>query len=63
MIKLRNRYLVSALNNEFYFDELELTIINKDIAKSIGPVVNLKMMFDKETGKSKGFAFVEYQGE
>ncbi|CDR36785.1 CYFA0S01e04478g1_1 [Cyberlindnera fabianii] len=30
------------------------------IAKSVGPVVGLKMMFDKETGKSKGYAFVEY---
>lgn len=31
-----------------------------DIAKSVGPVVNLKLLFDKDTGKSKGYAFVEY---
>lgn len=34
-----------------------------DIAKSIGPVVKLEMMFDKDTGRSKGYAFVEYMGE
>jgi cleavage stimulation factor subunit 2 len=31
-----------------------------DITKSIGPVVNLEIMLDKETGKSKGYVFVEY---
>ncbi|KAH3667928.1 hypothetical protein WICMUC_005141 [Wickerhamomyces mucosus] len=41
------------------YDQTEQQIL--DIARSIGPVINLKMMFDKETGKSKGFAFVEYK--
>lgn len=40
------------------YDQTEEQIM--DIAKSIGPVVNLEMMFDKETGRSKGYAFVEY---
>lgn len=40
------------------FDQTEEQVL--DIAQSIGPVVNMKMMFDKETGKSKGYAFIEY---
>lgn len=40
------------------YDQTEEQVL--DIARSIGPVVNMKMMFDKDSGKSKGFAFVEY---
>lgn len=40
------------------YDQTEEQVL--DIASSIGPVANLKMMFDKDTGRSKGFAFVEY---
>ncbi|KAH3662331.1 hypothetical protein OGAPHI_005583 [Ogataea philodendri] len=32
-----------------------------DIARSVGPVVSSKLLFDRETGKSKGYAFIEYQ--
>lgn len=31
-----------------------------DIAKSVGPVQDLKLLFDTTTGKSKGYAFVKY---
>ncbi|SGZ48000.1 CIC11C00000002308 [Sungouiella intermedia] len=31
-----------------------------DIAKSVGPVTDLKLMFDPTTGRSKGSAFVRY---
>lgn len=31
-----------------------------DIAKSVGPVSDLKLLFDPVSGKSKGYAFVRY---
>ena len=31
-----------------------------DIFKEVGPIVNFRLMFDKETGKPRGFAFCEY---
>ncbi|ANB11785.1 Rna15p [Sugiyamaella lignohabitans] len=34
-----------------------------DIFKSVGPVANIRLVFDKDTGKSKGFGFVEYHDE
>ncbi|OUM51539.1 hypothetical protein BVG19_g642 [[Candida] boidinii] len=40
------------------FDQTEEQIL--DIARSVGPVVSSKLLFDKETGKSKGYAFIEY---
>ncbi|ODV98305.1 hypothetical protein PACTADRAFT_48090 [Pachysolen tannophilus NRRL Y-2460] len=40
------------------YDQTEEQVL--EIAKSVGPVVDLKLLFDKETGKSKGYAFVEY---
>ncbi|CDK27708.1 unnamed protein product [Kuraishia capsulata CBS 1993] len=43
------------------YDQTEEQVL--DIAKSVGPVVNTRLVFDKETGKSKGFAFVEYADE
>ncbi|KAH3687339.1 hypothetical protein WICPIJ_001683 [Wickerhamomyces pijperi] len=41
------------------YDQTEQQVL--EIANTIGPVVNMKMMFDKETGKSKGYAFIEYK--
>lgn len=32
-----------------------------DIVRSVGPVEEIRLVFDKDTGKSKGFAFVEYR--
>lgn len=32
----------------------------EDIFKSVGPVENTRLMFDRATGKSKGFAFIQY---
>lgn len=31
-----------------------------EIAKSVGPVEDLRLLFDQTTGKSKGYAFVKY---
>lgn len=40
------------------FDYTEEQVL--DIAKSVGPVNDLKLLFDPVTGKSKGYAFVRY---
>lgn len=40
------------------YDQTEEQIL--DIFKTVGPVANIRLVFDKESGKSKGFAFVEY---
>jgi cleavage stimulation factor subunit 2 len=40
------------------YDQTEEQIL--DIFRSVGPVANFKLVFDKDTGKSKGFGFVEY---
>ncbi|ODV59915.1 Rna15p ASCRUDRAFT_24375, partial [Ascoidea rubescens DSM 1968] len=40
------------------YDQTEEQVLQ--IVKSVGPVCKFKLMFDKTTGKSKGFAFVEY---
>ena len=31
-----------------------------DIFKEVGPVHSLKLMFDRETGKARGYGFCEY---
>lgn len=31
-----------------------------DIFKEVGPVLSLKLIFDKDTGRSRGYAFCEY---
>ncbi|KAM9891827.1 hypothetical protein OXX79_010446 [Metschnikowia pulcherrima] len=31
-----------------------------EIAKSVGPIIDLKLMFDSTTGRSKGSAFIRY---
>ncbi|SCU90161.1 LANO_0D07800g1_1 [Lachancea nothofagi CBS 11611] len=41
------------------YDQTEEQIL--DLCSNVGPVVNLKMMFDPQTGRSKGYAFVEYR--
>ncbi|SCU77810.1 LAFA_0A03488g1_1 [Lachancea sp. 'fantastica'] len=41
------------------YDQTEEQIL--DLCSNVGPVVHLKMMFDQQTGKSKGYAFVEYR--
>ncbi|KAG5356665.1 mRNA 3'-end-processing protein [Yarrowia sp. C11] len=40
------------------YDQTEEQML--DIFKSVGPVISLKLMFDKETGRSKGYGFAEY---
>ncbi|PVV04769.1 hypothetical protein BB560_000719 [Smittium megazygosporum] len=32
----------------------------KDILGDVGPVIDFKLIFDKETGKPKGYGFCEY---
>ncbi|EDO16169.1 hypothetical protein Kpol_1026p16 [Vanderwaltozyma polyspora DSM 70294] len=41
------------------YDQTEEQLL--DLCRNVGPVVNLKLMFDPQTGKSKGYAFVEYK--
>ncbi len=33
-----------------------------DIFKQIGPVKSFRLVFDKETGRTKGYGFCEYHG-
>lgn len=40
------------------FDYTEEQVL--EIAKSVGPVMDLKLLFDPMTGKSKGYSFVKY---
>jgi cleavage stimulation factor subunit 2 len=40
------------------FDLSEEQLI--DIFKEVGPITNFRLMFDKDTGKPRGFAFCEY---
>ncbi|KAK9382077.1 uncharacterized protein V2V93DRAFT_366386 [Kockiozyma suomiensis] len=40
------------------YDQSEEQIM--DVFQSVGPVANFKFVFDKETGRPKGFGFVEY---
>lgn len=41
------------------YDQTEQQIL--DLCQTIGPVTALKMMFDPTTGKSKGYAFIEFK--
>ncbi|CCC67141.1 hypothetical protein NCAS_0A05830 [Naumovozyma castellii] len=41
------------------YDQTEEQIL--DLCNNVGPVINLKMMFDPQTGKSKGYAFIEFK--
>lgn len=41
------------------YDQTEQQIL--DLCSNVGPVVSLKMMFDPQTGKSKGYAFIEFK--
>lgn len=40
------------------FDHTEEQVL--EIAKSVGPVIDLKLLFDPMTGKSRGYAFIKY---
>ncbi|KAK7208543.1 hypothetical protein BZA70DRAFT_274016 [Myxozyma melibiosi] len=40
------------------YDQSEEQIM--DVFQSVGPVANFRFVFDKETGRPKGFGFVEY---
>jgi cleavage stimulation factor subunit 2 len=31
-----------------------------DILKEVGPVLSFRLMFDRETGKARGYGFAEY---
>ena len=39
----------------------EINDLRDHIANEIGPVDNIEIIFDKNSGKSKGFAFVEME--
>ncbi|KAK5782429.1 hypothetical protein RI543_000366 [Arxiozyma heterogenica] len=41
------------------YDQTEQQIL--DLCSNVGPVMNMKMMFDSTTGKSKGYAFIEFK--
>lgn len=41
------------------YDQTEQQIL--DLCSNVGPVINLRMMFDPITGKSKGYAFIEFK--
>ena len=41
------------------YDQTEQQIL--DLCQTIGPVTAMKMMFDPTTGKSKGYAFIEFK--
>lgn len=41
------------------YDQTEQQIL--DLCRNVGPVSDMKMMFDPQTGKSKGYAFVEFK--
>ncbi|CAI4061926.1 hypothetical protein SKDZ_07G2100 [Saccharomyces kudriavzevii ZP591] len=41
------------------YDQTEEQIL--DLCSNVGPVINLKMMFDPQTGRSKGYAFIEFR--
>ncbi|SMN21926.1 similar to Saccharomyces cerevisiae YGL044C RNA15 Cleavage and polyadenylation factor I (CF I) component involved in cleavage and polyadenylation of mRNA 3' ends [Maudiozyma saulgeensis] len=41
------------------YDQTEQQIL--DLCTNVGPVVSMKMMFDPQTGKSKGYAFIEFK--
>ncbi|KAI5953363.1 hypothetical protein KGF54_002734 [Candida jiufengensis] len=43
---------------KFPFDYTEEQV--REIAKSVGPVLDVKLLFDELTGKSKGYAIINY---
>lgn len=54
------------VNNKLYVGNLPWTFDNNqlsDIFKKHGNVISAKVVTDKESGKSKGFGFVEMENE
>jgi len=51
------KLFVAGLPYDLYDDELV------EIFEKFGPIVSAKVALDKETGKSRGFGFVEMQNE
>jgi RNA recognition motif-containing protein len=51
------KLFVAGLPYDLYDDELT------EIFEKFGPLVSAKVTLDKETGKSRGFGFVEMQNE
>jgi len=51
------KLFVAGLPYDLYDDELA------EIFEKFGPLVSAKVTLDKETGKSRGFGFVEMQNE
>lgn len=35
----------------------------KDIFSEVGPVISFRLVFDRDTGKPKGYGFCEYQDQ
>jgi RNA recognition motif-containing protein len=56
-IKSYMKLFVAGLPYDLYDDELV------EIFEKFGPLVSAKVTIDKETGKSRGFGFVEMQNE
>lgn len=52
----KNNAAVSIGKFPFEYSELQVM----DIAKAVGPIKDLKLLFDEMTGKSKGFAVIIY---
>lgn len=51
---------------EIYVGNLPFTVTEADLQKhfgEFGEIVNLKLIIDKFTGKSKGFGFIEYSSK
>lgn len=56
MSNSRNPRVVFVGNIPFEITEEQLI----DIFKEVGPVLSFRLMFDRETGRSRGYAFCEY---
>ncbi len=46
---------------KFYLDEIsEQQVV--DIFNEVGPVLDFRLVFDRETGKPKGYGFISFPG-
>lgn len=54
------------MNNRLYVGQLSYSVSSEDLAQIFadqGEVVSAKVIMDRESGRSKGFGFVEMAGE
>ncbi|TKC36951.1 hypothetical protein EI555_004972, partial [Monodon monoceros] len=54
-------YLFSSLVGNIPYEATEEQL--KDIFSEVGPVVSFRLVYDRETGKPKGYGFCEYQDQ